>query len=246
MRHNAVIFTPRTRILYTIISLGILGSSLLPAKTASADIFTTGNPGWHGFYVSADNLTVRPGEIVSFNNSPLMGGDLQGVLNGEALYATYCVNLTNHINLNATYDNTVITYDGSVYGEPINNAEGISWLLTNYAFNTLTVDEQNGLQAAIWRTEYGSNFQIDGVDNANSGNTIAMMTAYQTYLAALGTNTTPTSSVLWISADNVSPIVPHAQGLVAVRGVPEPGSIAFVLAGGLPLIGLIARRRRAS
>jgi hypothetical protein len=49
------------------------------------------------------------------------------------------------------------------------------------------------LQAAIWRTEYGNGFQLDGVDNDNyapENSTIAPI--YQADLSAANDNTAPT------------------------------------------------------
>lgn len=117
-------------------------------------------------------------------------------------------------------------------------------------------DNQRALQAAIWRTEYGSNWQLDGVDNAKTGNSAVVMAAYTDYLTQLGSNSAPITSVLWISPNKdasqgnspPNPFTSHYQGLVGFRvaaaAAPEPGTVALLLSSGLPFMGAVAARRR--
>lgn len=162
---------------------------------------------------------------------------------------TYCVNLTNPIGV-GSYNTTTVSNDGAVFGETIQNNTQISWLLTNYGEAAATVDQQNGLQAAIWRTEYGSNFQIDGVDNATAGNTADMMSYYSSCMAAVVGQSAPVSNLLWISpaSSTTTPAV-HYQGLIGVRAAanvsaaPEPGSIALTGVGVVGMVGMITRHK---
>ena len=81
-----------------------------------------------------------------------------------------------------------------------------------------TVDQQNALQAAIWREEYGTDFQLDGADNSNQGNDATLITDYKADLAALGTKTAAVGSVVWLSPPE-GLIGNVDQGLVALPAI---------------------------
>ena len=110
-----------------------------------------------------------------------------------------------------------MTSNGTIYDAAVPNAGAISWLLNNIGPTATTADEQDALQAAIWRTEYGDDFQLDGVDNPNhepaENSTIAPI--YQADLAAAGDNTAPVGDVFWITT-GPNPDTTEGQGLVAV------------------------------
>lgn len=237
-------------------AVGGLAAALPAAHADTLDLTGT----VHTFYISATNLAVRPGEFVTYNHILDAGGDAKAILNRQMLAGTYCVNLVDPVYLPASYNATTTTTDGTVFGETIQNSGKISWLIRHFAGSATSINSQNALQAAIWRTEYGSNWQLDGVDNAKSGNTAALMSTYSDYLNQLGSNTDSVSSVIWISpikdaSQGNSPPnsnTAHYQGLVGVRtsglfiasAAPEPGSIALLFAGGLPVVGAVAIRRR--
>jgi hypothetical protein len=106
--------------------------------------------------------------------------------------------------------------NGTVYATDVPNAGEISWLLTNIAPTATTADEQAALQAAIWRTEYGDGFELDGVDNNNyapDNSTIAPI--YQADLFAANGNTAPTDDEFWITT-GPNPDTSAGQGLVAM------------------------------
>jgi hypothetical protein len=161
------------------------------------------------------------------NSGPLAGGDFKGNLDGTSLTATYCVDIPDAIYL-TTYNNATANFDGNVYGTSIPNAGAIAWLIQNLGPLATTPDQQSALQAAIWRTEYGNNFQLNGVDN-NGGRldeNFVIAPMYTADLAALGNNTAPVGSVVWISPGTnpgPHPVSPHGQALVAVQAsVPPP------------------------
>jgi hypothetical protein len=116
-----------------------------------------------------------------------------------------------------TYNNAAVTASGTIYGAAVPNAAAISWLIRNLGPTATTPEEQDGLQAAIWRTEYGNDFQFNGVDN-NDGyldENIAVAPIYVADLAALGINTAPINGAVWISPGANSDSS-QAQGLVGV------------------------------
>ncbi len=173
---------------------------------------------------SATSPYGAPGQL--YSGQSLSGGDYLGTLSGTAV-STY--SLDDQLGLDGhsmptpgTYDATV-TSDGTTFATAVPNAGAIAWLLTNIGPTAHTVDEQSALQAAIWRLEYGlSNFQLDGADNNVSDdipNDPTLIADYKADIAALGSNTAPVSSVLWIS-----PTDPNNGGspLQALVGFADP------------------------
>jgi len=191
-----------------------------------------------------------PGQL--FSGQTFGGGDFLGSLNSTTAVSTY--SLDDEFGLNGhsvprpgTYDATV-TNDGTAFGTSVPNAGAIAWLLTNIGPTAHTEDAQAALQAAIWRLEYGlSNFQLDGADNNVSDdipNDPTLIADYKADIAALGTNTAPVSSALWISPTDpnsggspVQALVGFQDSSVAVESLTLPTtnvpqfSATYVLGG---------------
>ncbi len=146
------------------------------------------------------------GETIPTSGS---AGNFLGTLGSTKLVATYCVSIGQGISVDATYGTTVANTP-EVFNELVPNAGAIAWLLTNLGPKATTADQQNALQAAIWREEYGaSGFQLI------SGNDATLVSDYQADLTAPGTHTAPTTSVLWLSPYDTNDLNPD-QGLVAL------------------------------
>ena len=166
---------------------------------------------------------VPGGQTVTVSGEPVAGGNFLGTLNGVKLVASYCVDINRQLPL-ATYSGAAVTQDGTAYGTAVPNAGAISWLVTHFGASAVTADQQNALQAAIWRTEYGNGFQLDGVDNTNGApaENTQIAPLYQNDLAALGTNTASVAAVDWISPGAAAGVT-QGQPLVAVTaGSPTP------------------------
>jgi hypothetical protein len=164
------------------------------------------------------------GQIVS-SGGDLSAGNFGGMLNGNTpLTVSYCVNVYTNLFPGTTYANATLTADGTTYANAVPNAGAIAWLVTKLGPTATTPEQQDALQAAIWRTEYGNNFQLDGVDNGDGApafnQTIAPL--YQADLTALGNHTAPVSAVSWISP-GANPDGTQGQALVAVLGQPIGG-----------------------
>ena len=198
---------------------------------------TSSNPGMY--------LTISvPG--ASYHHVDARGGNFGGTLDGQALAATYCIDVTRDIQPPGTYSTTV-TNDGTTFGTPVANAGAVAWLILNLGATATVGDEQNGLQAAIWRTEYGTGFELDGADNSQSGNSSTLIAQYRADLALLGSNTAPVSDVLWIS-----PVDSNLNNCQALAGlyvnnpavVPEPSSLLLSALGGCGAMAFFRRRKR--
>ncbi len=149
------------------------------------------------------------------------GGDYLGMLNGTTALSTYSIDDNSSQAIVAGDYNATVTTDGTTFGTSVPNAGAIAWLLTNIGPTVKNADQQSALQAAIWRTEYGtdlsaSGFQLDGADNNNppGGNDPALIADYKADIAALGSHTAPVSSVEWISPTD--PYGGSYGGLVAM------------------------------
>jgi hypothetical protein len=162
---------------------------------------------------------------IQVSGSPVSGGNFLGKLDTRPLLQSYCVNISQDIFTNTTYASASATGDGKTYGAAVPNAGAVAWLIKNIAPSATSTTQQSALQAAIWRTEYGTGFELDGVDNDNGAPSFNSQIGptYQSYLARLGSNTTSLSSVLWISP-GANPGQPpsQGQGLVALPGNPAP------------------------
>jgi hypothetical protein len=175
-------------------------------------------------FTATFNKTLSDGSTVLVSGAPVSGGNFLGMLNGNVpLTASYCVDINQTLFPNNTYANATVTSDGTAYGAAVPHADAISWLVTHLGPTATTPEQQDALQAAIWRTEYGDGFQLDNVDNDNGAPSINSTIApiYKADLAALGTNTAPVSAVTWISP-GANPGLPPSQGqaLVALTGPP--------------------------
>jgi hypothetical protein len=134
------------------------------------------------------------------------------------LASSYGLNFEFPPTVGITYYSTTSTRNGLVYGNSVPNAGAIAWLVVNRGPTATTPVLQNALQAAIWRTEFGNNFQLNGADNNNiPSNSPALITAYQADLAALDGNTLPVGDVMWISPYSTGTLSSfQAEGLVAL------------------------------
>ena len=213
-------------------------AAVAAGRDARADMLSlTGLATSQEFYSSS----TIPGD--HFTQSLGLGGPFLGSLDGTHLSSLYCVDIPRSIGITGNYTATVST-SGIIHGSAVPNAGAIAWLIVNLGPTATTPDQLNALQAAIWRTEYGSEYQLDGADNGHSGNKASVIADYKADLVALGSHTLPVSSLLWLSPFNSNGS--QAQGLAAINPVPEPSSVALIGLGGVLSLALVRKKRRAS
>lgn len=163
-------------------------------------------------------------------------------LNGTQLAYLYCVDPWTVVYASTTYNNTVVTTNGTISGAPVNAAGQIAWLLSQYGTGGQG-ESAYALQAAIWHLVDPS-LAIDA-----SRSTANEVSLYNSYLTSLGSHTGDVSSFIWLSP-GISGSSTKYQGLVGNGTAPQVGEgsptpiPAAVWLFGSGLIGLIGLRRK--
>ncbi len=118
----------------------------------------------------------------------------------------------------------------------------IAWLIKNVAPLATNQADYQGLQGLIWHLLNPGSVAFDFASNSAGASS-----AYNTYSAALGSNTAAVSSVLWVNPLNAPDGQYTYQGLVAAPTPFPPSSVAepeTLILLGVGLFGFAASRKK--
>ena len=180
----------------------------------------------------ADTLTLDADNgdrmSVTFNGSSpfdaaVLSGDVSPTIPVDQYL--YCVDLNTSIIAGTIHFDTTVNTLGTVdsLGGAVPNGDEVSWLVNH--ITPLNDDQALGLQALIWRAEYGLLFDLVSGHAATTA-------LYAAYVSGVDSSlySAPVGNAFWISPPgDFGP----DQGLVAPNGtpVPEPSSLILTLIG---------------
>lgn len=178
--------------------LALFSGFLFPRPGQATTLLHVGNP------VTSVELSF------TFNSNSEMGAtsngqnnDMAGTIPGTWLGTSsnpipiYCVDLADNIYGPSNYAKTTTTTNGTIMGvsgmTTVNNWKSVAYLVDLYGANPLSgltgvTNEQQasaGLQAAIWKAIYGSEFTLLRPGSGSSTSTAAWI-AYNTYINDIG------------------------------------------------------------
>ncbi len=207
-----------------------------------------------GNYTSSNDFNLGN---TSYTNSG--GGNITpSTLDGTPLVALYCVDIPH--NINVPFTGTAEVNTSGVIGndssnDPLNggltlanssglltNAGNIAYLLATDGASATSTDQQVGLQAAIWKEVYGSNFTTTLTGDP--------LNDYSSYLSSVpaGGNASYISQVYWINpAGNGSGIQGLVGNIVPINpdfSSPEPATLTLLGTALVAFGGFGLRRRR--
>ncbi len=210
----------RFKVWSAVAALALLASAVSENQARADDLQLGGN-------YNAFSWTLNTG---SFSASNEGGGSISpSYLNGVALPWVYCIDIPDNVDVPGDYSHTTVTTNGTAWfgshnpwtggtagvytaGGSATIAGQIAWILDHYANSASTPAEQEAVQAAIWKVEYGSAFTVQ-----DSG----VNTAMNAILTALGSNTDAVSNIFWLSPNG------SGEQALVTAAVPEPSTFAI-------------------
>ena len=190
-------------------------------------------------------------ESLSFSGSAgLFFGEAEGALLANALrarvavasstsFTAYCIELTQGFDFGVRYDYSTVA--GATYLDA-RRADALSRLLT--AGRSFVTDSATSaaMQSGIWEIVYET-----GPSFALTTGSLKVAPADAANQAAFGAVDTFLSQLSSYAADVPINVLtnPNTQDFLVVSSIPEPGTWAL-LAAGLGVLGLMARRRQAA
>jgi hypothetical protein len=162
--------------------------------------------------------------------------ELDGVDWDDFFTTAYCVDLDNTINT-GTYYNISLTPITADSGNYLHAA----WLMDQYVSEDSTLNQQVGLQLAVWEAIYDTNFTYNPQGDVGSYYT----SYYNSYQTAISTGVDMWSSLGYQYATTLSyknSWIKNQDLLVQMDPVPEPGTM-LLLGMGIAGLGAAGRKR---
>ena len=173
------------------------------------------------------------------------GGSIDtSYLNGSQLAYLYRVNVDLSVEEPVGYELIDVNTSGLIYGNPINNANQVAWLLTHYGVSGQG-DQPKALQASIWHV-FDANYALD----TGSANNATFVTLYNNMLADLAANYDPSVNLIgnyyWITLGTLDSKRQLVNVHCLVAPVPIPSAMVLLGSGLAGLVGIGRFRRKRS
>jgi hypothetical protein len=219
--------------LLALVAAGLAWPGRASAVVVYSGSISSGSPSCTGQNIC---FTYNNGHTTRFFNNQYAGQLLMSYASLARVgdFFAYCVDLNHTFRVPTSWPVNVNT-TGSVYGATVNNAGQIAYLIDHYGCQRLDADHSAGLQAAIWKEEYGNNFTLTF---ASSGVT----SACNTYLGCVtGANSGHVATACWLDPTGKTTYGDDPQGLVAAA--PEPASVVMLGGASVCFVGFYFLRR---
>ncbi|MBS0263260.1 MAG: hypothetical protein JSS02_15055 [Planctomycetes bacterium] len=180
--HGNGVYTTTTG--YTLPSSGATPSTYHWEAVYSGDANNLGYSDLGGLVLGTVNIgwSAQGGYSVIFDGNTFgesAGNFSSGSVNGQAAPFMYCMDINHYINLGTDY-NAQINSIGDVkdlgYALPAVNARELGYLISHIA--TASDVDTMAVQAAVWKLEYGSRFDLNP-----TGNSADLLAHYNSYVA---------------------------------------------------------------
>ena len=205
-------------------------------RAALALALCAGLPAAQAANVTLNSWTFGSGNNVNTVQPAYNGaaGGFSGSLDGAGVM-TYCVELTQHFNWNTGYtnytDQTALDYFGGSSDKALKLAKLVSYAYFDAVVHVGTAAESTSMQLAVWNVVYDGDYTL-------SSGTFVDTSPYASYASSLLNASKGYTNVanVWVLTSPTQQDQLHWSRLIAGRPsnagseVPEPGSLALVLA----------------